>query len=99
MKNLIVILCFTYFTSASLTLNAQDSADDLSDFSLNIQASKAKTFNSAEENILNSTDSIPDFQDKEEKLKITGTIFQSDGITPAKDVILYIYQPDEDGNY
>ncbi len=27
------------------------------------------------------------------------TIFQSDGVTPAKDVILYISQPDEDGDY
>lgn len=48
---------------------------------------------------LNNTDSIPDFQLKEEKLKITGTIYQSDGVTPAKDVILYISQTDEDGDY
>ncbi|WP_027136432.1 hypothetical protein [Gaetbulibacter saemankumensis] len=48
---------------------------------------------------LNNTDTVPDFDIKENKLKITGTIYQSDGITPAKDVIFFIYQPDENGNY
>jgi protocatechuate 3,4-dioxygenase beta subunit len=48
---------------------------------------------------LNNTDTIPDFDLKPNKLKITGTIFEKDGKTPAKDVILYICQPDEDGNY
>src|SRR5690606_38499420 len=48
---------------------------------------------------LNATDSIPDFETKTDKLILTGTIYQSDGVTPAKDVILYISQPDEDGDY
>lgn len=48
---------------------------------------------------LNNVDSIPDFSMKENKIKITGTVFQSDGITPAKDVIVFIYQPDENGDY
>lgn len=99
MKKLITILCLTYCISAINTLYAQDSADDLSEYSLSFLTNKNKTFNSAEENRLNSIDSIPDFQIKEEKIKITGTIYQADGITPAKNVVLYIYQPDEDGNY
>lgn len=48
---------------------------------------------------LKNTDTILGFGSKEEKLKITGTIYESDGITPAKDVILYICQADEYGDY
>ncbi|MBT8257534.1 MAG: hypothetical protein KJO49_03615 [Bacteroidia bacterium] len=48
---------------------------------------------------LTNTDTIPDFQTKAEKLKISGTIYESDGITPAKDVILYIEQADENGDF
>jgi protocatechuate 3,4-dioxygenase beta subunit len=48
---------------------------------------------------LSATDSIPDFESKEQKLKITGTIYKSDGVTPAEGIILYIEQADEDGNF
>jgi len=48
---------------------------------------------------LNNTDTIPGFESKENKLKIYGTIYKSDGVTPAKDVILYIEQADENGNF
>lgn len=48
---------------------------------------------------LKNTDTIPDFNLKDEKLKLTGTIYLSDGVTPAKDVILFIEQPDENGNF
>lgn len=51
------------------------------------------------ENDLTDIDSIPDFASKSNPLKITGTVFLSDGITPAKDVLLYIDQADENGNY
>lgn len=56
-------------------------------------------FNDYEEVQLSHTDSIPDFQNKEAKLKLTGTIYESDGVTPAKDVILYIEQRDDNGRY
>lgn len=48
---------------------------------------------------LKNTDTISGFDSKEEKLKITGTIYKSDGVTPAKNVILYICQSDEYGDY
>jgi len=99
MKNLITILCITYALSGFQTLKAQDSAEDFSSFSLNIHTNKNKVFNTLEENQLNSTDTIPDYDSKLEKIKISGTIYQADGVTPAKDVVLYISQPDEDGNY
>lgn len=37
--------------------------------------------------------------EKGEALVITGTIFKSDGKTPAPGVILYVYQTDEGGEY
>lgn len=48
---------------------------------------------------LTNVDTIPDYLSKQNKLKITGTVFLSDGQTPAKDVVLFINQADEDGNY
>ena len=48
---------------------------------------------------LNNTDTIPGFESKVNKLKITGTIYESDGVTPAKDVILFIEQADENGQF
>lgn len=48
---------------------------------------------------LKHTDSIPDFSSKPNSLKISGTVFLSDGVTPARDVILFITQADEHGNY
>lgn len=48
---------------------------------------------------LSNTASIPDYASKPNPLKITGTVFLSDGKTPAPDVILYINQADENGNY
>lgn len=48
---------------------------------------------------LNNTDTIPDFDNKLNKLKISGVIYQSDGVTPAKDVILYVNQADENGDF
>lgn len=48
---------------------------------------------------LNNIDTIPGFNTLSKKLKIFGTIYESDGVTPANGVILYICQPDDYGNY
>ncbi len=48
---------------------------------------------------MSNVDTIPGFQSRKEKLKITGIIYESDGVTPAKNVVLYIYQADEEGEY
>ena len=42
---------------------------------------------------------MPDFKEPGPKLEISGTIYQSDGKTPAKGVILYIYHTDQKGVY
>ena len=62
-------------------------------FILGLSNSQAQEFN------LTHTDTIPEYGSKIEKLKIHGTIYQSDGVTPASDVILYIEQADENGDF
>lgn len=97
MKNLTSLICFVSIFGTYHTLKAQDvvspSEELPSDY---LQRSPLYDYS---ERPLNNTDTIPDFQSKDDKLKITGTIFQSDGVTPAKDVILYISQTDEYGDY
>ncbi len=48
---------------------------------------------------LSSIDTLPDFNDKGLKIRVTGTIYQNDGKTPAEGVILYIYHTDQSGIY
>ena len=44
-------------------------------------------------------DTLPDFREPGPKLKLTGTIYQADGKTPAAGVILYIYHTNQEGIY
>lgn len=86
MKNSIYLFCFICFLGSSCLVSAQDSNNQL------------PIYDSAELNLM-SSDTIPDYETKTNKLKITGTIYESDGVTPAKDVILYVEQPDENGDF
>jgi protocatechuate 3,4-dioxygenase beta subunit len=88
MKNFSSLLCVFCFFSAFNVSSAQDLYTD----------NYSPIYNRSEA-ILSNTDTIPDYRSKTNKLKLTGTIYQSDGITPAPDVILFIEQPDEDGNF
>ncbi len=90
MKNLITLFCIVCFYSAINPIAAQES-NSISDLNNPI-------YDRAEDQLRN-TDTIPDFRSKKNKLKLTGIIYQSDGVTPAKDVILFIEQPDEDGDF
>ena len=49
--------------------------------------------------VLTTTDTLPGFHDNDPKLKITGTVFELDGTTPAEGVIVYIYHTDRTGVY
>jgi len=51
------------------------------------------------EKILSPVDTLPGFESAKNKIRLSGIIFQKDGITPAKDVILYIYHTDQTGIY
>lgn len=48
---------------------------------------------------LTPTDTLPGFEEADEKLKVTGIIYRPDGETPAEGVILYIYHTNEQGIY
>ncbi|TBN06729.1 hypothetical protein EYD45_02270 [Hyunsoonleella flava] len=97
MKQLITLLVFTAFLAHSNVTNAQEYADN----SLNSSKTykKRHAIYDYTEKELNSTDTIPGFGIQSEKLKITGTIYLSDGVTPASNVIFYICQADEEGDY
>lgn len=49
--------------------------------------------------VLTAVDTLPDFNDEGPRMKVTGTIYQNDGNTPASDVILYIYHTNQEGIY
>lgn len=48
---------------------------------------------------LTATDTLPGFQENQPKLKIVGIVYESDGTTPAENVILYIYHTNRKGIY
>lgn len=48
---------------------------------------------------LSPVDTLPGFDTLNPKMKIKGTVFENDGKTPAKDVIIYIYQTNRKGVY
>lgn len=97
MKNLMLLFCVTYILSAFGIVTSQEYASALEEVPVNYK--KRSPIYDYSETQLNSIDTIPGFNTKPNKLKITGTIYQSDGQTPAKDVILYVCQPDENGDY
>lgn len=87
MKNLFALFCLVcFFYSALNPISAQNSN------------TLSPIYDRAED-LLSNTDTIPDFRSKTNKLKLTGIIYESDGVTPAKDVILFIEQADEDGDF
>lgn len=48
---------------------------------------------------LSNTDTLPDFHEAGQKIEISGIVYQRDGKTPAKDVVVYVYHTDQTGNY
>jgi len=48
---------------------------------------------------LSPVDTLTDFSEDGPKIKVSGTIYQPDGKTPATGVILYIYHTDQKGIY
>jgi len=48
---------------------------------------------------LNEVDTLPCFNEPGPKIEISGTIYHSDGKTPARDVVLYVYHTDQKGLY
>lgn len=48
---------------------------------------------------LNWVDTLPDFNDAGPKMLVTGIIYEVDGKTPARNVVLYVYHTDQTGVY
>ncbi len=48
---------------------------------------------------LTTVDTLPGFSKASIAVKLSGIVYEKDGRTPAKDVILYFYQTDEHGIY
>jgi protocatechuate 3,4-dioxygenase beta subunit len=48
---------------------------------------------------LSSTDTLPGFLETGTKLFISGIIYNADEVTPAKDVVMYVYHTDQKGYY
>jgi protocatechuate 3,4-dioxygenase beta subunit len=49
--------------------------------------------------VLNEVDTLPIFLEKGPKLVVSGTVYKSDGKTPAPGVVLYLYHTDQSGKY
>jgi protocatechuate 3,4-dioxygenase beta subunit len=97
MKKLFSLFCFVGFLGSCHLLMAQNYAS-VSENGIDNYKKRNPIYDYTESQ-LNNVDTIPDFDTKPDKLKITGTIYQHDGKTPASDVIFYIFQADENGNY
>ncbi|TGV01541.1 dioxygenase family protein [Flavivirga rizhaonensis] len=97
MKNLMSLFCLVCFICFSSTITAQEFASISEEKPVDFK--KRSPIYDYSEKQLNNVDTIPDYASKKNKLKITGTIYESDGITPAKNVLLFIHQADEHGNF
>lgn len=97
MKNLFKLLSFILILSCCNFLSAQESNDIPETIPENFK--KRSPIYDYSEKQLNNVDTIPDFTSNSQKLKVTGTIYESDGITPAKNVLLFIHHTDENGNF
>lgn len=48
---------------------------------------------------LTAVDTLPEFESATEKLRLSGTIYEPDGTTPAEGVVLYIHHTNPEGIY
>ena len=93
MKNLTTLLSLVCLIISFNILQAQETSEIPENFK------KRSPIYDYSEKKLNNIDTIPDFASKSQKLKITGTIYENDGKTPAKNVMLFIHHTDENGNF
>ncbi len=97
MKKLKPLFFFACIIAVSYTLSAQEYASVSNEIYL--ANNDDNSMNVVDVPRWSNVDTIPDFDTHQNKIKITGTIFEKDGITPAKDVVLSIYQTNEVGDF
>lgn len=91
---IVILLCLSCVTGC--TQNAQH---DRSEKSVGGPCETCPALWEYGNKVLTWVDTLPDFHEPGPKLEISGTIYQPDGKTPAKDVILYVYHTDQKGEY
>lgn len=96
MKNLLPLFYLICFVGINTSVSAQDSSEALDESVPNF-LERHPLYDFTDE--LTSVDTIPGFDSTSQKLKVSGIVYKNDGITPAKDVIVYIEQPDENGDF
>lgn len=97
MKTSILFLSLACFIGGNFSFHAQQMDTVSGNPSENIK--EYNPFNDYTELQISNIDTIPGYESKKDKLKISGTIYKSDGKTPASGVILYIEQADEHGDF
>lgn len=89
MKTLLLFVYLSVVLSVSQIANAQEK----------IAFSESPFNNEAIAELLGNTDTIPGYETTSNKLKISGIVYDSDGVTPASNVIISIEQADERGDF
>jgi protocatechuate 3,4-dioxygenase beta subunit len=97
MKKLIALTTFFCVIGFTLNVTAQETSN-ISESNKQDYIERHPVYDYNAQTI-SAVDSIADFRDKKKPLILTGIIYQNDGVTPAKDVILYIEQADENGDF
>lgn len=81
----------------SLSCNAQNRNDNRTDIGGNFENRELTYFGIPE--VIHNTDTSPGWKLQGDKLLLTGIVYEADGITPAKNVMLYYYQTNPSGIY
>nr|WP_321223367.1 hypothetical protein [uncultured Psychroserpens sp.] len=97
MKKLIALTTFFCVIGFTLNVTAQETSN-ISELNKQDYIERHPIYDYNAQTI-SAVDSIADFRAKKKPLILTGIIYQKDGVTPAKDVILYIEQADENGDF
>ncbi|MEP1151595.1 MAG: hypothetical protein JXR20_02895 [Balneola sp.] len=84
----LLILLFATNTASSQSLNKVGGPCQDCEAALDYGAKK-----------LSAVDTLPGFDEHDQKMKIQGTVFEKDGKTPATNVIIYIYHTNQEGVY
>lgn len=97
MKNLLSLVLFAGLTSTTI---AQEIVEKLTICeAVQEDAHAYPVLTQDIENNLENTATVNGYDMSAQKIQLTGTVYEADGVTPAKDVVLYIEQANEEGLY
>lgn len=94
MKYLFFILALLLTACSSESSNAQSSEKQVGG-----RCEGCEAIYEYGEKKLGSVDTLTSFNTGRPKMKLSGTVYQNDGKTPARDVIVYAYHTDREGRY